>query len=291
MFHPGPIADFNRFPSIWPGPTGPLLFNPGALTQTPEIYRIGVGRLVTFRRWGRPVGYFPPGIAELPAPVWAKGPDQPWGLGRSTAQLDDYDQYQAPAAASEKVRVFDRQRCTSNSGSVDPIVPTGATFELIRYDIPSQAVGILNRIPTVLEVEATDQGVPIFTYGGLNGERPCLDELRHPDPAVTLPLTWLWRVTTTDNGPGQPYQGPIRPGDVFGDDLIEPWRDLRNGHGNRWPDHLHYVMHPRKTLHYWVTLFGPTNRFRVTVGGRFGGYWQTAGRRGAAIRAATERYS
>ncbi len=290
MYTPGPIADFNRFPAIWGwgAATGPLLFNPAALTQTPEIYRVGVGRLVTFRQWGHRAGVLAPGVANLPARDWAKGPDQPWGMGRETALLDDYDKFQAPAAAAEKLQMFDRQRCQTFSAAV---TPEGAAFELIRFDIPAQTVGVVERIPTTLQVEALDAGgLPVFAYSNTNGELPCLERLDHPDPAVVLPLQWQWRVTTTDNGPPSPYIGPINPASIIGDDLVEPWSDMRNGHAERWPDELQYVLHPRKTVRFWITVFGPPGRFRVTAGARIGGFWQTAGRYGAALKAAIVRF-
>ena len=263
--------------------------NGAALTQTPEIYRVGVGRLVTFRQWGRPVGELAPELADHPARDWAKGPDQPWGMGRETALLDDYDKFQAPAAAAEKLKMFDRQRCRTFGAS---ITPEGRAFELVRFDIPAQTVGVVERIPTTFQVEALDAGgVPIFTYSNTNGQEPCLNLLVHPDPAVAEPLQWQWRVTVTDNGPPAPYFGPIDPASIIGDDLVEPWNDMRNGHAERWPDELQYVLHPRKTVRYWVTVSGPAdNRFRVTAGGRIGGFWQTAGRYGAALKAATVRF-
>jgi hypothetical protein len=223
---------------------------------------------------------------------WANGPDQVWGMGRATAQLDTFDQYEAPAAAGEALKPFDRQRCVN----ADPlaIAPTGITYELVRQDIPAAAVGIIESLPTVFIVEALDgAGLPVFAYGGTNGVDPCLSRIVHPDANVD-PLTWRWYVVTTHNSAlddaTEDYLGPIPPEQMPGDMLLEPWSDMRTGNRSNWPAQRQMPMHPRKTVRVFITLFGPTNRYQVRVAARVSGYWQIAGRRGAALRAATDRY-
>ena len=298
-YRPGSIAAFNVMPLIGMGmPTGPLLMNPPAEIETPDIQRIGVGRLVTFRRWGFPPGNIPADVADKPLREWAKGPNQVWGMGRETAQLDSFDQYQSPASASEVLRPFELQRCIEDLSPQ----PDGVSFEILRYDIPSASIGIVERVPTVLDVEAlgplpNPQVVRevLFSYGSLDGSRPCRDQLEHPDPLVLQPLTWQFRITLTHD-PGlenvtSPLQGPIIPRNIPGDDLVEPWRDLRFGTNSIWGDKQGRPILPRYQVRYWITLFGPAAQFRVTVGARLGGYWQLAGRRGDALYAATRRIS
>ncbi len=288
---PGPIADFNTFPLIGPGAVGPLQYHPAEASQTPEIMRMGVGRLVTFRQWGLPVGTIPLHLASEALWKWARGPNQEWGVGQETAQLDQPEQYDSPASAAEVIQEFDRQRCIDVNTSA--IVPTGVSFELTRETVPNGAVSVLQFYPTTLEVDALDEnGDPIFTYSQLNGERPCQERVVHPDPAVGL-LTWQWRITTTHNaaqGTPPPLLSGVSPGQVPGNDVVQPWTDLRNGNRQWWPDRRQHPVMSRTIIRYFVTLFGPADRYRVRVGGRLGGYWQIAGRRGGAIRSATERF-
>lgn len=288
---PGPIADFNLFPLIGPGAVGPLQYHPAEASQTPEIMRMGVGRLVTFRQWGLPTGYIPTELATQAIWKWARGPDQEWGVGQETAQLDAPEQFDSPASAAEVLHEYDVQRCIDiNPGA---IVATGVAFELLRETVPNGSVSVLQYYPTTLEVDALDEnGDAIFTYSQLNGEEPCRSRVVHPDPLVGL-LTWQWRITTTHNaaqGTSPALVVGAAPGAVPGDDIVQPWTDLRNGNQQWWPDRRQHPVMSRTIIRYFVALFGPPDRYRVRVGGRLGGYWQIAGRRGAAVRSATERF-
>lgn len=289
MLGPGPIVGYNALPTIWTGTSGPLEYNFAAAVQTPDIQRMGVGRIVTYRQWGFEVGYLPPGPPQL----WARGPDQPWGLGNDSTELDDYDQHQSPADASEVLRSWDVQRCVAIPAAT--IVPTGVLFELVRFDrVPSAAVAVLENLPHIIEsaVALDDAGQPQFVYSNLNGEEPCRTSLVHPNPLVA-PLTWRWHVTATEvsttGGQLSPLAGPTVPAAIEGDDLVRPWADLRYGTAVRWGGDWQIVVRPRVVVRYWVEFFGPTNRYELRVGARLSGYTQLGGRRGAAIDAATTR--
>lgn len=290
---PGPVGPWNIYPMVQPGYVGPLLGNPLAEIETPEIQMLGVGLEVTYRRWGWPVGYLPDDIVDRPTSQWAKGPAQPWGASAATNLTGDFEQYDNPQASPERVQWIDRQRCVD----VDPaeVSSFGVTYEIVRVDVPLGSVGVIERLPTVFTVDALDEGgVPMFSYGAINGERPCLSELVHPDPAVTEPLTWRWELTevaTTSNADDNTigYQGPVDPMQIQGDPLAERWSDLKWGTNARWADELQIVLAPHSQARLWVTFFGPPNRFRINVGARIGGYRQSGGRRGAAVRAATQR--
>lgn len=240
------------------------------------VQRRGLGELATFRR------------NDAPSIV------ADYGLNAESGIFDAWDKIQNPASASETVRMFDRQRCIA----VDPdaITPEGVAFELVRYEIPTQAVGVVERIPTIFEsVDALDvDGVPVFSYSQINGEQPCRSSLIHPDPDVD-PLTWEWIVTrnvapyTTEMGAPDPYLGPVSPLLIGGDPMLPSWSDLRYGIASRWPDRQQWILTSRSVVRYWVVLRGEAGRWGVRVGGRLAGYWQSGGRRGAAVFAATHR--
>lgn len=289
---PGPIADFNTFPLIGPGALGPLQYHPAEATQVPEIMRMGVGRLVTFRQWGLPVGYIPLPEASEALWKWAKGPNQVWGMGRETAQLDEFEKYDAPAAAAEVIHEFDRQRCLPNISA--NIEFAGRAYELTRFDLPTASVGVLEYIPTSMRVEALNEaGEAIFSYSKINGEDPCINQLIHPTPGVTQ-LRWEWRIVTTHNSgiaiDVEDLLANIPPGSIPGDNIVEPWNDMRNGHASRNPDRRQHPVLPRMMIRYFVVLFGEPARWNIEIGARLGGYWQIAGRRGVAVDSATRRF-
>lgn len=292
---PGPIKPWGSMPQVGPGVLNPLAHGFPWEIETPDIQREGIGELVTFRMWGFPVGHIPAELRDehgrIKPPVqWPEIP--PWGIGDHTPLLDDYDKHQNPAESVEVVRSFDVQRCID----VDPaaITPAGVAFELVRYPIGTSSVGIVERVPTMFEVTALDgQGDPLFTFGSTNGERPCVSSLVHPTVGVGA-LTWQWRIVATHN-PTQsqpavvPLAGPVTLRQVLGVPLIPSWTDLRYGNVARWGDRNQVVVPARTMVSYWVILFGASDRFRVNVGSRLAGYWQSAGRLGQARDAATAR--
>lgn len=260
----------------WAGAGGrnPLWADHPASALIPEV-----SRALDQRPWGYP--------RTLERP----GPD--WGLNSESAVNDHFDQYVAPSTASEVVRPFDVQRCIDISEGALSSPPV--TFELVRFDaVPHTAVAILERLPTVwVSALALDaNGDPLLAYTGLNGEEPCRNQLVHPDPTVA-PLTWTFRVTRT-HAPAfgtaiVPYVSASSSPPI-GDDLVEPWSDLRYGTNVRWGDRQQYVVRQATQLRYWVTFRGPAEeRYRLRIGARLGGYWQLTGRRGVALTAATSR--
>lgn len=269
-------------PYAWPGGQAPLWVDHPASAQVPESLRARVSQ-----QWGYPAAGTTYGdVAELARAGL-------WGLNGSTEQLDDYDQFYAPSEASEAVRSMVSQRCIDVDAA--DILSNGVSFELTRIvHIPSGSVGIIERVPTMLTVDALDDdGLPIFTYGNTNGEDPCLNRLVHPDPQIAN-LTWLWRVVQNhvpgDGAPNLPLPGPVSPLAIVGDDLLDPWTDMRYGDRARWGDRQQFVVRPSTQVRYWVTFFGPTDRYSIRVGARLAGYRQLTGRRGAALESVTQRY-
>lgn len=268
-------------PLAWPGGAAPLWVDHPASAQIPEVMRAMVPQ-----QWG-----YPPAGADIGG-VQILARAGLYGLNSKSEQQDDFDQYQAPSEASEAVRPIVVQRCIDVDE--DDISEVGTAFELTRIvHVPSAAIGIVERLPTMLNVEALDANKdPIFTFGNTNGQDPCLDELQHPDAAVG-PLTWVWRIVMqhvpSNSAPNLPLAGPAGAGAVMGDDLVPPWTDIRYGDLSRWGDRQQFVVRPSTQVRYWVTFFGPSGRYRIRVGARLAGYWQLGGRRGAALESVTDR--
>lgn len=274
----GFIAPYNRFPIVWVGPRSPvgrLCSNFPAAVETPDIQHIGISEFTALRTYGAPQGELTPD----------------WGINDESIVFDDFDKHDAPESASERVRAFDVQRCFDIDEAL--VIPTGVTFEIIHQHSLESGIGILERLPIVFEVDALDDaGIPIFTYGQLNGERPCIDALVHPNPAVGA-LTWQYRLTmSAQTGVGRSglaYIGPATPSAVRGNDRLSPWSDLRYGHLDQAPGFAQVLIANQSVLRLWVTFFGPTDRYRIRIGARMSGFLQLAGRRGSAIEAATTR--
>ncbi len=274
-----PISDPYRA-QLYP-PTGFL----AQIEHDPRDLRDGT--LVLYRRWG----------FDIPTAEQARLPG--WGIGPKThvQQLDLRNQYSEPSASSEAIQYLDVQRCIDVAAS--DIVPTGVAFELVHWRLPAGAVLILEDIPTMFDtVFALDgAGIPLLQYEELNGERLCLDALVHPDPAVTVPLTWRFQINyTADPSTSFPtplmdlaYRGPVSPTEIGGNTVLPGWNDMRNGSQNIRAASRQYTIPAGSVVRYWVTFFGPTDRFSLRMGARISGFWQSGGRFGAALRTVQTR--
>lgn len=219
-----------------------------------------------------------------------------WGIGAASRDMDATDKLSEPFAAVERIRPFDVQRCVEIAPGQINLDP-GVLFELVHVSIPSGSIAILEDIPTIFDdVTAVDQvGTELFTYGNLNGLRPCLNELVHPDPTVTEPLRWRFHFTYHN----QPYLGaevfnylgPILPIQMSGRAILPAWNDMRFGINNRWASEKQCQAPASSIVRMWVEFTGPVDRFRVRVGARLGGFYQFGGRQGAALTNALIRHT
>jgi hypothetical protein len=220
-----------------------------------------------------------------------------WGLGPDSTDLDQRDQYSQPYASGERIQRFDVQRCVLVPAS--EISPLGVAYELVHWRSPSSSIVVLEQIPTMFDqiVALDDAGVEYYDFGSLNGERPCRNQLVHPNPLVTTPLTWRFFLTFTDDpsrevpsvAPDLTYRGPIPPAELSGQAITPPWSDARYGSQNRWAENQQFFAPSSVVVRYWVILAGPVDRFRVRVGARLGGFFQSGGKRGSALDAVQTR--
>lgn len=223
--------------------------------------------------------------------------DPNWGLDARSRVFDESDQFSNPSAASEAIQQFDIQRCVQVDNA--DLTPTGVLYELLHWVVPEGYVAVVERLPTIL-AEVTSLavgGVPVFTHGNLNGERPCVDQVTHVDPLVA-PLTWQYAFTWSDRASLQPvtvasnlsFVGPASPNSLIGEHVVPPWNDLRFGHNANQGSIEQFVFPPGSLIRYWVTAFGPTGRFDVRIGARLVGFLQSCGRKGAALDSVLRRH-
>lgn len=273
--------------SRYPGTGAPQNVEHARTYQCFDLEQLMRGTLVQYERLG---------FYKMPTAREALE-DPNWGINATSTVLDQVDKLARPTAASEAIQKFDVQRCVHVSPSV--ISSGGVAFELVHQMSVSGGMMVLEDVPTVFdEVTALDEnGVAMFTYGGLNGVRPCLNELIHPDVNVTEPLRWRFALVWTDGpefgpestAPDLAYQGPVSPARVFGQYIIPPWDDARMGIEALLSNRQQFLVTSSAIARYWVVLTGPVDRFRVKVGARLGGFNQLAGRKGAALDAALIR--
>lgn len=264
-------------PVIGPPVVQPLAFDPPTFIETPEYQKLGLegpGSRYLWRTYGIP---FPTETVDV-------------------RFLDRGFERTFPASDPERLRYFDEVRCLD----IDPaaIKLTGTSFELVRVHLQKYGAGVVERLVTIFDdVLALDgNGDPLFDFGPLLGLRPCRLPLVHPDPAAgTLAMEFRLLVTevpgvSVRQGAGFPgYQGPVPPSSIPADVMLRTsWRDLRYA-GTRFADLLQYVTGANALVRLWVTFFAQPDRWRIRVGGRLGGYWNSAGRLGVARRSATQR--
>lgn len=272
--------------SRFPGTGSPQLVEHARTFQAFDLEQLLKGTVVQYERLG---------FYKMPdAAVALQDPN--WGINATSTMLDDVDKLARPTSASEAIQKFDVQRCVDVPASV--ITPGGVAFELIHQLSPSGGMMVLEDVPTIFdEVTALDEnGVEVFSYGGLNGVRPCLNVLQHPDVSVG-PLRWRFALVWTDaptltvgsSAPDLAYQGPVSPQSVFGHYIIPPWDDLRMGINAILSNRQQFLVTSSVIARYWIVLTGPVDRYRVRVGARLGGFNQLAGRKGAALEAAMVR--
>jgi len=281
---------WSRFPIVGPAPAEPLSQNPILEIETPETQYLYVDDVEVLRFWGNEIGT----ITDSQADPSVSG-DYSWGVSRfgGIPSTDDYEQFQNPLASGEIVRRFDRLHCVDVDEA--DIVPGGTAFELVRFDVDHNTIGVLQRIVTTWRVTALDDvGTPLFVFDD-NGQEACVDELVHPTAGVGS-LTWTFRLTRTPKSwsgapPTVAYRGPADPGAIAGTDTIEPWGDLRYGGAEYWGTEQYVLVEPGSTVTLWAVVSGATDRFRIDrFGARLAGYTQRCGRRGAALCSATNRY-
>ena len=272
--------------SRFPGTGAPQMIEHAKAFEAFDLLQMMRGTLVQYERLG----------IRLPTAAEALY-DPNFGFDAESTIADRVDKLARPTAASEAIQKFDTMRCVDVSAS--QINPGGVAFELIHQLSVSGGMMVLEDIPTIFdEVTALDaNGVEMFTYGGLNGIRPCLNELIHPDVSVTEPLRWRFALVWTDaptfttgsSAPDLAYSGAVRPDSVFGQHILAPWSDMRMGVDALWSNRQQLLVTSSAIARYWVVLTGPTDRFRLRIGARLGGFNQLAGRKGAALDAALVR--
>jgi hypothetical protein len=273
------VDGWPHFPVIQGGwLSQPLDFDPPTFIETPDYQRMGHvthGSRYLWRRFGIP---FPSAVVDT-------------DFAASTAKLVN------PEGDPERIRYFDEMRCLS----IDPrvLATTGTAFELVRVHVQRYGAGVVERLGTIFgDVTALDDdGEPLFSFGPLSGFRPCIFPLPHPDPQAGV-LAVQFRLVVTgvpasSKGPTAgfpPYQGPIPVAAIPADqNMRPPWSDLRQGYLVRWADLLQYVTSQNALIRLFGVYFAQPNRWRLGVGGRISGYWNSTGPLGVARDNATQR--
>lgn len=265
-------------PQRWVYPAVPCAAQPLVAWQTPALQRTLMG----LERW---FGLRHGPMAPLPMDV---GP-------RGEARRNPID------ANTERVRYFDPTR---------RYAPTGAfeagefTFELVRVQVPSLSVAVLERVVTWLRIEPlTEVATPATEYFEGTSKAPIVTNgspfpfpLINPQTGGELRAEWVViRQRVADSGdvgrqPAFLLQGtPAQiPADLA---LVGPWSDGRYMWGSQYSDGGNWVTGARSLLRLFVTIrITGQGRWRLELGGRLGGYYQRDGNLGAGLDAAVIRH-
>ena len=271
-------GNFPRTPEIGPAVFVPIAFDPITWIETPEYQKLSP-------REG-------PG-----APYMLRSYGTTYPTESKPSILEEQHVRTFPANSAERIRYFDEFVCSDIPP--DQITTTGTAFELTRVHLQKYGTGVISRIAIVFDdVTALDAaGDPLFQFGPLDGQRPCRWPLVSPDPAGgTLAVEFRLLATEVPSFSVNPTGGfPVR---AFGipvssipadRQIRQPWTDMRMGYITRWADLLQYVSGENILARLFVTFVGLPNRWRIRIGGRLGGFWNSAGSRGVALDAATRR--
>lgn len=192
-----------------------------------------------------------------------------------------------PGFAADRVQWSERQR------SLVTIAPTTSRlgWMLAAKSTSPHQVGIIERIATLLEIDALDEdGIPITTFR-LDGQAIFDGALQHPIPAQgELNLSWLLRQE------GVSYHRILGPIDavpfdgIAGDDLIPQWNNDMFGWNARHWDQTQYVYPDGIRVRLWLVAQADENdAWLIRATGRLGGYAQARSGRDSAGRSARVR--
>jgi len=278
-------GDFPHDPIVGPPARVPIAFDPPTFLETPDYQRSGIREGPGSPYFWRDYGW--------PYPILMDAAQRKAAADRRLSS----HRHVLPADTPERIRYWDELRCVD----LPPqrLVTTGTAFELVRVHLQKFGTGVVERISTIFDdVTALDgEGVPLFSFGPLPGNQPCILPLAHPDPAAGV-LAVQFRLVVSElpdfslgiTAGVPPYQGPLPPAAIPSDEnLRPPWSELRQGYDVLWSDLLQHVVGVDCLVRLWIIVFAQPNRWALRVGGRLAGYWNSAGRLGVALDAATRR--
>lgn len=263
----------------------PLAYDPRVASRWPDSWKATLrpGYRDRFFRltWGRPRWF----------PLGGRGVDLDLALANASERA-------LPATDAERVEWFEPFRCFAIDVEGSPLA-----WEIVRAPLESIGTGILESIATYLRAQPLDaQGEPTgAAFRTVTDTDPCAFPIAHPDPNVQ-PLRVTWRLVA--DGLPENTDGTRRPGMLVGappaaiPSMGEPiyglpsaWSDLRFSWGSRYTQNLRHVVFAGPVmLRLFAVVSAAPGRWDVHLGGLLGGYWQSAGHRGAALRSAIRRW-
>jgi hypothetical protein len=191
-----------------------------------------------------------------------------------------------PGFDPERIQWAERQRTVA----FEPT--TSALMWLLATESTSpHQVGVIERVATLLEVDALDgDGLPLTTFV-LDGQEIFNGVLEHPIPGFGE-LSIGWRLRQEDYTyfrvvgaiDAVPYDA------VPGNDVVPPWSDDVYGWNARYWDQLQIVYPAGYRVRLWVLAQADfLHAWRIRAKGRMGGYAQARGGRDSAGRSARVR--
>jgi hypothetical protein len=191
-----------------------------------------------------------------------------------------------PGSAVDRVRWQERQRTVS----ISPAAAVEASWLLAQSQVPAHSVGIIERIATLVIVEAIDEdGVPITSWR-LDGQEIFDGSLNHPDPLQgTIALAWYLRQDSINYWSRLPVIDALATSRLPGDDLVQSWTDDLHGWNARHWDQQQLVLPDASRQTLWLSVLADSTAWRISAKGRLGGYYQQRSGRDSAGASARKR--
>lgn len=200
-----------------------------------------------------------------------------------------------PYAAGDRIEYFSRSHAIDVTRT--QIDPTWRAFEIARFQVGDRRSGVVEQIGVSIDDVWAWEDLggqlnyqKVLNYGPQNGNRPTLDHLDHPNPAIGQ-LQWKFSIQaqnlgSNNNQPLLIFGSAAQQGS--GQD--EPWADLWSASDLAWGQHHKRVMPSASLMRLIIWLRGPVNAYSVRVGGRLAGFTQSAGTLPTALRNVITRH-
>lgn len=259
------------------------------LPRLPESWKVGMGRnrgRLFARSWGVQLRWPRAKLADA--------------MAIAHRETYPYDQNEHVTWV-EPINVVEQITPASTVG----LATTPLAWELVRTDVSVFGTFILEKIATYLAAQALDSagapvGAPFVT--GITTDPFLVNPIPHPEVGVgglqfawgliqdqqplmhagdTLPPAFAVGAVPNSIPVGYPIPG------------IPPlWADLRYAWGTTYTEEHHIVLGGGNSLLRLFAFLSSSSpdRWAVKPGGLLAGYWQAAGRLGAALNAASRRY-
>lgn len=191
-----------------------------------------------------------------------------------------------PSSTVDRINWRERQRTVE----ITPVANVDQAWMLAQSQVPVHCIGIIERIATLITVQALDEdGLPISTWR-LDGQEIFEGTLDHPNPANgSISITWWLRQDSINYWSQLPVIDGLPTSRLPGADMIQSWTDDLHGWNARYWDQQQIVCPDASRQTLWVSFLADSDAWKILAKGRIGGYHQQRSGRDSAGHSARVR--